>query len=180
MSISFAANLSALRRERNLTQKTAAEELGISQALLSHYEKGIRECNLDFVRKAAEYYGVTSDYLLGITDSRHTQNELFDSSEISSDTQAKSKTLLRAFLFLLEHTENDTDEIFFNDFFSLAIEKYLAMTKGDIKLGKLCDIIEPKFGNLTEYKNSDLPLCVKTVDDHAKKLIAQSINDILE
>lgn len=60
----FAATLSQLRRERGISQK-AAGDLGISQALLSHYEKGIRECGLDFVVKCADYYGVTTDYLLG-------------------------------------------------------------------------------------------------------------------
>lgn len=40
-------------------------ELGVSQALLSHYEKGIRECGLDFLIRAADYYGVSADYLLG-------------------------------------------------------------------------------------------------------------------
>ena len=62
----FAATLSQLRRERGISQKKAAGDLGISQALLSHYEKGIRECGLDFVVKCADYYGVTTDYLLGL------------------------------------------------------------------------------------------------------------------
>ena len=39
----FAAVLSQLRKERGSSQKKAAADLGISQALLSHYEKGIRE-----------------------------------------------------------------------------------------------------------------------------------------
>ena len=30
-----------------------------------HYEKGIRECGLDFVVRVADYYGVSCDYLLG-------------------------------------------------------------------------------------------------------------------
>lgn len=45
--------------------------MGISQALLSHYEKGIRECGLDFVVKAAQYYHVSTDYLLGLTPQRN-------------------------------------------------------------------------------------------------------------
>ena len=64
----FATILSRLRKERGISQKNAANDLGISQALLSHYEKGIRECGLDFVVKCSEYYGVTTDYLLGRTD----------------------------------------------------------------------------------------------------------------
>ena len=49
-----------LRKERGITQKQAAEDLGVSQALLSHYEKGIRECGLDFVVRVADYYNAVS------------------------------------------------------------------------------------------------------------------------
>ena len=45
--------------KRGISQKKAATDLHISQALLSHYEKGIRECGLDFVVAAADYYGWT-------------------------------------------------------------------------------------------------------------------------
>lgn len=54
-----------LRKVRGLSQKQVAADLGISQALLSHYERGIRECGLDFAVKLADYYAVTCDYLLG-------------------------------------------------------------------------------------------------------------------
>lgn len=62
--------LTLLRKERGITQKEAASSLGISQALLSHYEKGIRECGLDFVVRAADFYGVSCDYLLGRSPDR--------------------------------------------------------------------------------------------------------------
>ena len=45
--------------------------MGISQALLSHYEKGIRGCSLEFVLKVADYYDVSCDYLLGRTAQRN-------------------------------------------------------------------------------------------------------------
>lgn len=61
----FPRVLALLRKEKGLSQKEAAEKLGVSQALLSHYEKGIRECGLDFLVKAANFYGVSADYLLG-------------------------------------------------------------------------------------------------------------------
>lgn len=47
----FPRIITLLRKERGLSQKKAAEELQVSQALLSHYEKGIRECGLEFVVK---------------------------------------------------------------------------------------------------------------------------------
>ena len=67
MNTTFPRVLTLLRKERGLSQKQAAAELKISQALLSHYEKGIRECGLDFVVRAADFYGVSCDYLLGRT-----------------------------------------------------------------------------------------------------------------
>lgn len=67
MNTAFPRILSLLRKERGLSQKQASADLQISQALLSHYEKGIRECGLDFVVRVAEYYHVSCDYLLGRT-----------------------------------------------------------------------------------------------------------------
>ena len=61
----FARSLSLLRQERGVSQRAAAAELGISQALLSHYENGAREPGLAFVCRACDYYGVSADYLLG-------------------------------------------------------------------------------------------------------------------
>lgn len=61
----FPRILTLLRKEKRISQKSAAEALGVSQSLLSHYEKGVRECGLVFLVRAADYYGVTVDYLLG-------------------------------------------------------------------------------------------------------------------
>ncbi len=65
MSVGFSEAFSRLRKEKGVSQRQAAADLGISQALLSHYEKGIREPKLDFIVKACDYYSVSADYLLG-------------------------------------------------------------------------------------------------------------------
>lgn len=67
MHPTFSRILTLLRKEQGISQKEAAAALHVSQALLSHYEKGIRECGLDFVVRAADYYDVSCDYLLGRT-----------------------------------------------------------------------------------------------------------------
>lgn len=61
----FCVILSELRHARGLSQREVAEALHISQPLLSHYEKGVREPGLEFVSRACDYYGVTADYMLG-------------------------------------------------------------------------------------------------------------------
>lgn len=70
MNKNFPRIITLLREEKNLSQRQVANDLGISQPLLSHYEKGIRECSLDFVVKVADYYNVSCDFLLGRTANR--------------------------------------------------------------------------------------------------------------
>ena len=80
----FSRTLSLLRREKKVSQREAAKELGISQALLSHYENGAREPGLAFVRKACDYYRVSADFLLGRSMDREgttiVAEELYDAS----------------------------------------------------------------------------------------------------
>ena len=85
MATDFSRTLSLLRQEKGISQRKAAAALGISQALLSHYENGIREPGLAFVARACDYYHVSADYLLGRTSSRDgamiDADELYDSSQ---------------------------------------------------------------------------------------------------
>ena len=81
----FARTLSLLRQEKGISQRQAAKALGISQALLSHYENGAREPGLVFVGKACDFYHVSADFLLGRTLSRDgvviAAEELYDISD---------------------------------------------------------------------------------------------------
>lgn len=84
MATDFSRTLSLLRQEKGLSQRKTAAELGISQALLSHYENGVREPGLHFVVKVCDYYHVSADYLLGRTLSRDGAiigaDDLYDST----------------------------------------------------------------------------------------------------
>lgn len=75
MDCKFPVIISKLRKSKGLSQKQAAKDLQISQALLSHYERGIRECGLDFVIKAAKYYNVSADYILGLSSEQNVYKE---------------------------------------------------------------------------------------------------------
>lgn len=93
MNSDFPRIVTLLRKERGLSQKQAALELGVSQALLSHYEKGIRECGLDFVVRIADYYNVSCDYLLGRSADRQGATLSIDEVNIDSSQQKQSKDL---------------------------------------------------------------------------------------
>ena len=57
-----------LREDRDIKQKTVAEYLGMDPTVYRRYEKGVRSVPVDVVIKLADYYKVSTDYLLGRTD----------------------------------------------------------------------------------------------------------------
>ena len=120
----FASILSQLRKERGISQKKAASDLGISQALLSHYEKGIRECGLDFVIRCSEYYGVTTDYLLGVSNNRNGLDidALTDKEEENGEFSIF--TLGKATKYLLDLVATGSDEgalKYISDYYTLCV-----------------------------------------------------------
>ena len=60
--------LADLRDSRNWTQKYVASYLCVAQRSYGHYENGTRSLPLEHLIKLTELYGVSSDYILGITD----------------------------------------------------------------------------------------------------------------
>jgi len=100
MSSEFSRTLSLLRQEKGVSQRLAAGELGISQALLSHYENGIREPGLAFVVKACDYYGVSADFILGRTLSREgnmlTEQDILDAAEPRSNLRGSVLATLQS------------------------------------------------------------------------------------
>lgn len=128
----FADKLSQLRKERGISQKKAASDLGISQALLSHYEKGIRECGLDFVIRCGEYYGVSTDYLLGVSDSRNGI-DLADLSKVAVDDEFSVSTLGQATKILIDIVTSSGDEKFMSYIYDYYI---LSIYRGALTLGK--------------------------------------------
>ena len=57
-----------LRQEKGLKQDELAKEFGIAQQTISNYEKGIREPDIATLKKLADFFDVSLDFLLGKTD----------------------------------------------------------------------------------------------------------------
>ena len=95
MARGFSETMSSLRREKGLSQRAAAAELHISQALLSHYENGAREPGLEFLCRVCEYYGVSSDYLLGRTDIRQPFSDSEELRRLSAELRSVTERIGR-------------------------------------------------------------------------------------
>ncbi len=64
----YRKRLRDLREDADLTQQKVADILGTSQTMYARYERGANELPVRHVLKLCELYGVSSDYLLGLSD----------------------------------------------------------------------------------------------------------------
>lgn len=64
--------LTSLRQERGIYQKEIAVYLKVSVGTISNYEKGIHQPDLDTLCRLADFFGVSTDYLLGRTTYPYT------------------------------------------------------------------------------------------------------------
>ena len=132
----FPRTLCLLRQEKKISQRKAAGELGVSQALLSHYENGVREPGLSFVVRAADYYGVSADFLLGRTMARDggaiLAEDLADSSAEkdnvlhgSAAVMLSKKLLVNSTSLLYEQLNKESRPLVraVSDYMSLALYK---------------------------------------------------------
>lgn len=107
--MTFSDRLTAQRKLKGVSQKDAAADLGISQALLSHYENGIREPGLQFLVKAADYYNVSCDYLLGHAANVLQLNRAVDFEDLPEDEELSRETFIRADLAIMNSIVEDEE-----------------------------------------------------------------------
>ena len=66
--IIFKDRLKQLRKQANLQQKELGEQIGLSANAISMMETGNRETSFEKLVMLAEFFHVSTDYLLGVTD----------------------------------------------------------------------------------------------------------------
>lgn len=64
----FAERLKSLRIEKHLSQMELARKVGLSQTGIKQWENAQRIPNADAVVRFAKFFGVSTDYLLGLED----------------------------------------------------------------------------------------------------------------
>lgn len=62
------SRIKQLRENRGLIQEILASELEITQQMLSKYERDVLCIKVDVLKRIAEYFNVTTDYLLGVSE----------------------------------------------------------------------------------------------------------------
>lgn len=70
------ARLILLRDERGVSQEEVAKGIGESRETVRNWEVGTRKIKAESIIKLSEYFGVTSDYLLGLSDVKSTEKNM--------------------------------------------------------------------------------------------------------
>jgi len=71
----FTSNLKKLREKQDLTRKDVAQYLDIHESTYGKYELGHREPSIEIIKKLAELFNISTDYLLGKTNKTDTEKE---------------------------------------------------------------------------------------------------------
>lgn len=97
----------SLRKSKGLTGQEVADSIGISYKVYQTYESGTRNAGLPVVEKLANFYGVTTDYLLG----RETgEPETLDKLVGEFNMSALEKEILDNYLALPKDMRSDLME----------------------------------------------------------------------
>ena len=69
-------NLKSLREQKKITKKQVADAIGVTERAYITYEYGQRDVSTETLQKFADFYGVTTDYLLGRPDATTPENPI--------------------------------------------------------------------------------------------------------
>ena len=103
----FGRKVAELREKSGKSQAELVEILGVTQQTLSRYEKGERQASLDFVVNASKYFGVSADYLLGITEDPTTDPDTKKLIATSGLSEKSIKNLIKPYQNKLETLEEE-------------------------------------------------------------------------
>lgn len=90
----FAERLVELRKEKGLKRQEVANALGVSRASLEYYEKGQRKPDIEIAARIAEYYNVSTDYLVGLSASRVNEED-FDLKMVCDYTGLSNYAIMK-------------------------------------------------------------------------------------
>lgn len=114
------SRIKQLREKRGLIQEILAAELGITQQMLSKYEKDVTLIKVDILKKIAAYFNVTTDYLLGVSDVKRdlqrqmkmneTLDEFYDLVEVYKELDSYDKEMIWPIIQTIKKTSEKREK----------------------------------------------------------------------
>ena len=147
-------NLKKLREERGLTKRELCEKTGISERAYLTYEFGEREPKISVVQKLADFYGVSTDYLLGRPDAKPPEEPL-DEFARKEHLKSLEKVFMKKYLAL---TEEQRDKVL--DFLRGVVAEETAAQAAKLMMSRMYEAARSNDPNnaphFAEYPESEL------------------------
>lgn len=100
-----------LREERRLTQKELAEEMNLAQSTIAMIENDKKEGSTKTLKKLADFFNVTLDYLLSEDDEKDKINEYEEQNKLFfskfGKLSPKDKNKIIKMIDMFEEETND-------------------------------------------------------------------------
>ncbi len=96
------ARIGQLREQNKETQNTLSEAIGVNRKTVDNWEQGIREIKAPDIIKLAQHFGVSSDFLLGLSDISSTNASMVSAHRYTG----LSEKALEFLNFLCDKDEN--------------------------------------------------------------------------
>lgn len=105
----FAYRLKALRKERGLTLQELAKQFNMSHSTLSKYETGNRRPDMQTLKKLAEFFNVSVDYLIGESPVKNPAETVYitRANALAEDLPQEAKQELEQYIEYLRHKYAD-------------------------------------------------------------------------
>lgn len=105
----FGERLSSLRKKKKISQYELANRLGFSRGQIANYEQGKREPDYETLKIFADFFEVSTDYLLGHSDSpvEYTTSE----KSFLDDLQLTDDELINKYKLIIDGKEASEEEI---------------------------------------------------------------------
>ena len=166
----FAERFKKLRLEKKLSLQKIAQDLNVTAQSLSLYEKGQRTINIDLLKRTAEYFKVSSDYLIGISDVATVDTNVKSICEYTGLTEENIK-LLNTLKELKEIEKklikyNDDDDIEAIDIISFLIDNLNTLPSIMLNIARAAEVdenTEPDWYTSTNY-DYDNPIILSGYD----------------
>ncbi len=110
------SRIKELRKKRGLMQQRLASELGITQQMLSKYERDVTLIKVDVLKKIAKYFNVTTDYLLGVSEVKRdlqrqmimneTLDEYYDLVEVYKELDPYDQEMIWSIIQVVKRTSD--------------------------------------------------------------------------
>ena len=91
----FGLRLKTLRLQKDLTQNQLAKKLELTRSSISYYEKNAVYPSIEILIKICQYFDVSADFLLGLSDTKE-----FQISHLTDEQVAAVLSIIRQFELL--------------------------------------------------------------------------------